>query len=122
MPLKLATDQRTAQDITARLEGLSAGEVKQLERGLRELERLRAEQAKGRDQARVDRLTASYERLQDRIKRDPNNPKVTQWKKRCGEYQESARNFAKHGQEVPPTGKPGVSVDVSLGRFHIKNP
>jgi hypothetical protein len=120
MPLKLATDQKTAQDITAQLEGLSSGEVNQLDKALKEFARLRAEQARGRDQVRVDRLTAAYERLQDRIKRDPQNPKVERWKERCAEYQESARNWDTYGQETPPTGKPGVSVDVQLGRFDIK--
>lgn len=120
MSLKLAADQRTTQEIAARLEALSSGEVKQLEKALKELERLRAEQMKGRDQSRVDRLTAAYERLQDRIAREPDHPKRDLWIKRCAEYQESARNFDKYQQETPPSGKPGVTVEVPLGRFHLK--
>ncbi len=73
-----------------------------------------------RPQLRVNRIVASIERLQAKIKETPDHPKIDLWKERIWEYKQSLITFATYGQETPPGAKRGVSIDVPLGRFGLK--
>ncbi len=71
-------------------------------------------------QERVDRIAWNLERVEARIKDDPDNPRVPELECRCEEYRESLVNFARFNQETVPTGNPGVNIEVPLGKFGLE--
>ncbi len=73
-----------------------------------------------RAQERINRIVLSLEALLKRIETEPDNPRREDWEARTEEYKLSLRNFAAYGIERPVTGKPGVDLQVPLGRFGMK--
>ncbi len=71
-------------------------------------------------QERVDRIAWNLERVEARIKADPDNSNVKGWECRCEEYRQSLVNFARFNQETVPSGNPGVNIEVPLGKFGLK--
>ncbi len=72
-----------------------------------------------RAQERINRIAVSYEKLLKRIEAEPDHPRREDWDARIEEYKVSFRNFKDHGVERPVTGRPGVNLQVPLGRFGL---
>lgn len=103
----------------AEVEGLTEAEANQLDRILQRRKQTLKENIQGRGQPRVDRIAENYERIKAKIAANPDDPRVSAWKKRLEEYETSLQNWDKFKQETEPTGTPGVEINVPLGRLGI---
>jgi hypothetical protein len=73
-----------------------------------------------REQERINRIAVSFEKLLKRIEAEPDHPRREDWERRIEEYKTSLTNFEAFGVERPVKGKPGVNLQVPLGRFGLK--
>ena len=69
---------------------------------------------------RVTRLNHAKAKLADKLKLYPRHANAPAWRARIKEFDASIANFAKHGQETAPTGRPvGVSIDVGTDKIRL---
>ena len=75
------------------------------------------------EQQRVNQIAQALEKLEGRIHVNPkDHPSQDAWKGRCREYRESLENFARYGEERPPSTRGKVKIDVPLKKFGIGGP
>lgn len=67
----------------------------------------------------MDRLVAARAKLLSRLETNPEHELASRWETKIAEYEESLRNFQRYGQEVRPTGRPAVVIDVPLDELGI---
>ena len=117
----ITSNKARVQRLNARLQGMHPDDLVALEKAFKRRDVLLEDRVRGRDQSRVDRISEHLERLEKRIAAEPDHPRIDGLRKRVAEYRESLLCFGTYKQEAPPTGnRPGVKLEVPLGRFGIK--
>ena len=114
------TDKDRLLRVKAKVQDMAPNQLAQLERVIERTEKIQAEQNIGRPQVRVDRLVEHLRALEAKIEAEPDSPKMEAWIRRCDEYRTSLSNWHEFNQEEPPSGNPGVKVQVPLGVLKMR--